>query len=92
MLYDDYAALSSVAMGNTLLHTTALAADSTEIAELALKHLTNMASFVVKMSDLMPIVVALELSAQFPQVKASIGELAAKNARQAWRGPNDLMN
>jgi hypothetical protein len=92
MLYDDYAALNFVAMGNTMLHTTALAADSKDIAELALKHLTNMARFVVRVGDLLPIIVALDLSARFPEVKASIGELAAKNAREAWRGPNDLMN
>ena len=83
MLTDDYAALNLAAMGNTLLHTTAIAADSKDIAEVALEHLANMSRFIVKLSDLMPRVIAQELSSQFPEITAAVG-LAAKNAREAW--------
>lgn len=86
MLHEDYAALNLAAMGNSLLHTTALAAESKEIADIALEHLANLNHYVHKMSELMPRVVAQELAIQFPDVKLDIGSLAAQNTREVYRG------
>lgn len=91
MLQDDYLALNLAAMGNTLLHTTALAADSPEIADVALEHLANLTNFVVKMNELMPRVVVQELSSQFPEVKPTVGDLAVKNTQDAWRNSDDVV-
>lgn len=92
MLRDDYAALNLAAMGNSVLHTTALAADSEDLAKIVIEHLTTLTTFVARMTELVPRVAALELSAQFPEVKPSILELAVTNARRAWRVAEDLTN
>ena len=89
LLQDDYAALNIAAMGNTLLHTTALAANSEEIADIALEHLTNLTGFVVKLSELVPKVVVQELSQKYPGIHRTIGDTAAANAQRAWRGLAD---
>lgn len=85
MLQDDYAALNVAAMGNTLLHTTALAANSEEIASIALEHLTNLTGFVVRMSELVPRVVIHELSQKYPGINSTIGDKASENAQRAWK-------
>jgi hypothetical protein len=85
MLRNDYSALNLIAMGNTLLHTTALAADYSEVADLVLEHLENLTPLVIRMNDLTPKVVARELSQRFPKVALTVGDTAARNARQAWK-------
>ena len=90
MLHDDFAALNLAAIGNTLLHTTALAAESQVIADLALEHLENLSRFVVNLSELLPRVVGRELSFQFPEVKPIVGDLAAKNTQGVWRKPKEI--
>lgn len=90
MLQDDYAALNLAAMGNTLLHTTALAADSQEIADVTLEHLANLNHFVLKMCELVPKVVAQELSVRFPEVQQTLGTLAAKNTLETLRSTDEV--
>lgn len=85
MLHDDYTALNIAAIGNTFVHTTALAADAQDIADVALQHLTNLTRFVVELSELVPKVVAQELLGQSPEKISAVGEQAAKNIRRAWR-------
>lgn len=80
MLRDDYIALNAAAMGNTVLHTAALAANSKVVADVALEHLANLTSFLVQMHELAPKVVARELSREFPGIEAAVGEIAARNA------------
>ena len=92
MLRDDYAALNLAAMGNTLLHATALAADSKEVADVALEHLTNLTGFVTKMTELVRRVAVLELSAQFPEVNSAVLDLAVQNAWLAWQPPVGLVD
>ncbi len=91
MLHDDFAALNLAAIGNTLLHTTALAAESQVIADLALEHLENLSCFVVNLSELLPRVVGRELLFQFPNIKPTIGDLAAKNTQGVWQRPKDII-
>lgn len=85
MLRDDYAALNAAAMGNTLLHTAALAADSKMVADVALEHLANITQLLMRMNELTPKVVARELLREFPTVEAAVGEIAAKNALVVWK-------
>jgi hypothetical protein len=85
MLRDDYIALNAAAMGNTLLHTAALAANSKVVADVALEHLANITSFLAQMHELTPKVVARELSREFPSIEAAIGEIAARNAGVVWK-------
>ncbi len=58
--------MNSITMGNTLLHTTALALDSHEVAATALMHLKNLTPLVIKISELVPEVVAKELHTESP--------------------------
>lgn len=85
MLRDDYTALNAAAMGNTLLHTAALAADSKAVAEVALEHLANITTFLARMNELTPKVAARELSLKFPCVESTVGETAARNALLVWK-------
>ncbi|HQH26691.1 MAG TPA: hypothetical protein PLP17_04780 [Oligoflexia bacterium] len=85
MLRNDYTALNLAAMGNILLHTAALAAEAKEVADVALEHLTNLTPFISQMNELVPKVVARELSQDFPKVRRAVGAVAARNARRAWK-------
>ena len=85
ILRDDYSALNLVTMSNALLHTTALALESGEVAALALKHLENLAPLVVQMGALVPEVVARELHAESSTIDLSVAKTALKNMQLAWQ-------
>lgn len=85
MLRDDYSALNLITMSNTLLHTAALALQSNEVAELALKHLQNLAPLVIKIGELVPDVVARELRDKYIKVDINIAQEALKNTQKIWR-------
>lgn len=85
ILRDDYSALSLITIGNTLLHTTALALGCQEVADIALKHLQNLAPLVVRIGKLLPQVVARELRTAVSTVDLSIAEIALKNTQLVWR-------
>jgi hypothetical protein len=85
MLRDDYSALNLITISNTLLHTIALALDSSEVASLALKHLQDLAPLVIKIGAQVPEVVALELQAETGTIDLSVAQKALSNTRQAWQ-------
>lgn len=85
ILRDDYSALNLITISNTLLHTTALALDSKEIADTALSHLENLTPLVVQIGELMPEVVARELQSESSKIDLGVAQTALKNARLAWR-------
>jgi hypothetical protein len=86
ILRDDYSALNLITMSNTLLHTTALALESKDVAELALQHLKNLAPLVVKIGQMVPDVVARELKRQSPTIDLAIAKTALRNTQLAWQG------
>jgi len=85
ILRDDYSALNHITMSNTLLYTTALALNCQEVAEIALKHLENLAPLVVKLGAIAPEVVARELRTKSPQIDLTVAQKALINARLVWR-------
>lgn len=85
ILRDDYSALNLITISNTLLHTTALALGRGDIAAIALEHLGNLAPLVIKIGELLPVVTARELRAEFPKVDLSVAQTALKNTQLAWR-------
>jgi hypothetical protein len=85
ILYEDYIALNLAIIGNTFLHTTALAANFNSIANTALDHLENLTQYVILMSEIVPKVLARELLEQYPDTRNDISELASKNIQNAWR-------
>ncbi len=85
ILRDDYSALNLITMSNTLLHTTALALESKEVAELALQHIKNLAPVVIKIGQMVPDVVTRELKIKSPLIDLNIAKTALKNTQQAWK-------
>jgi hypothetical protein len=88
MLHDDYVALNVATIGNAFIHTMALAAESKEIADASLEHLANLALYIIRMNELVPIVLARELSDQFPDIRKDISEIALRNIQSAWQRQN----
>jgi len=84
-LRNNYAALNLITTSNTLLYTTALAFNSPGVAEIALKHLKNLAPIVVQIADLLPDILARELRAELPEIDPQIGQIALKNTKLAWQ-------
>jgi hypothetical protein len=85
ILRDDFSALNTVALNNTLLHTSALALKCHDIASVALKHIENLLPLLVEIGALVPDVVAREISKVAPRVETEVAEVALKNVIQAWR-------
>ena len=85
MLRDDYSALNLITISNARLHTTALALNSLDIAATALKHLENLAPYVLKMEEMVPDVVTRELRSQSPEIDLAIAKQALDNTKGVWR-------
>lgn len=85
ILLDTCAALNRITMSNTLLHTTALALGSNDIASQTLRHLENLAPIIVKIGEVLPQVVTLELQAEIPTVLLTAAQQAIENTKQIWR-------
>ncbi len=85
MLRDDYSALSLVAVGYTMLHTTGLALKSELTADLALRHLCDITPLIVEISEVVPLVVAVELANDGEVVDTAVGPEAVRNTQKAWK-------
>ena len=85
MLRDDYTALAMATISYTQLHTTALAYHEQEVAEVALKHLEALTPLVMRINEIMPNVVAAELSDEGSGIDTGVGEEAMENTQQAWK-------
>jgi len=85
MLRDDYTALGFATVCYEMLHTTALATQNHEVAELALSHLKAYAPFIMQMADVIPEVVIQELSSEGKIVADHrVAEDAVRNMHSAW--------
>ncbi len=84
MLRDDYTALGLAAISYTMLHTTGLALNSEETANIALRHLRHWTPLIVDISEVIPLVVAKELAEDPGQVSPTVGEQAVRNTQEAW--------
>ena len=84
-LRDDYTALNLAAVSYSMLHTTALAHKDQELADLSLNHLRDLTPLIMRLSEVIPLIVAMELVIEDKSVDPSVGEMAAKNTSMAWR-------
>jgi ferritin-like metal-binding protein YciE len=81
---DDYTALSLVAVGYELLHATANALGSAQIAAFAQANLKESAALIVGFSqEIIPVAVA-ELAGTNPGVDASTVTVSQQNIKDAW--------
>ncbi len=85
MLRDDYIALNVATMGYTMLHTTGLALNSKDTADVALEHLGDLTSYVMELNELVPDVVTHELLKEMPSIDLSIARQATHNTQAVWR-------
>ncbi|NBC02230.1 MAG: hypothetical protein GVY20_00850 [Bacteroidetes bacterium] len=85
MLRDDYTALSMIASGYTMLHTTALGSGNEELANFTQESLTRIAQLITETSKVLPHIVAEEIEA------SNIAEEAEENTQKAWNPENFLV-
>ena len=87
MMRDDYCSLSMIAIGYTMLHTLALAANDKELAELSSGNLSDIAQLITETSRVVPVVVALELTDD-KENASKIWKEALENTQNAWSPEN----
>jgi hypothetical protein len=90
-LRDDYTALNLAAVSYSMLHTTALAHKDSAIADLALNHLRNLTPLIMELSQVIPLVVAMELVVENKSIDPSVGGEAARNIKMAWTPQEDIL-
>lgn len=87
ILRDDYTALSMLASGYTMLHTAALTYEKKDLAEYAQNSLTRIAQLITETSQVIPYVVAEELSDD-PSKALEIAEQSLEETQKAWNVEN----
>lgn len=85
MLRDDYTALSMIASGYTMLHTSALSSGNKELANFTQESLTRIAQLITETSKTLPHIVAEEIDAE------DIADQAEENTQKAWNPENFLV-
>ncbi len=84
MLRDDYTALSLASICYGMLHTTALALNDDETAQLAIDNQATLNRFIIELSRVVPEAVVADLSPDHPETDASAAARATENIRRAW--------
>jgi ferritin-like metal-binding protein YciE len=88
-LRDDYTAFSLATIGYVMLHTTALAFDDQEVADLAHQHFRDYTDAVMRLNNLIPAAVVRFLEQQGLPVRADIVSEVNENVAQAWKQTSD---
>jgi hypothetical protein len=86
MLRDDYTALNMAAVGYTMLHTSGLALNDRQTADMALRNLKDLTPLITQINQVIPQVVAFELTEDHPGANIGSGAEAARNTQEAWSG------
>ena len=84
-LRDDYSALSLASAGYTMLHATALGLGDQATANLAKDHLADVATVIMRISSVLPVVVLAELQNEGVAVAPSVASAAEQDAEAAWK-------
>ncbi len=85
MLRDGYTALNLSSISYTMLHTTGLAYHDQAVADLALSHLQQLTPLIMRYNEIIPNVVAAELSDEGPGIDTGVGAQAIENTQEAWK-------
>jgi len=88
-LRDDYTAFNLANIGYVMLHTTALAAEDQEVADLAHQHFRDYTDAVIRLSNLIPAAVVRFLEQQGLPVRADIVSEVNQNVTRAWKQTAD---
>jgi hypothetical protein len=84
MLRDDYTALSLACISYTMLHTTGLSLHSERVANLAERHMGELAQMIMRIGEEMPNVVVAELARESLPVDVTIGRDAIEHTQKVW--------
>lgn len=84
-LRDDYTAFSLASIGYVMLHTTALALDDQEVAELSLQHFRDYAEAVMNFNRLVPAAVVRYLEEEGLPASADAVQSANRHVKEAWQ-------
>lgn len=84
MLLDDYAALSMITIGYTMLHTHALSDENENLTELCKSHLEDCTILITEISKVIPIVMSYEINNDTDRAE-EIGSKALGNTQAAWK-------
>jgi ferritin-like metal-binding protein YciE len=84
-LRDDYSAFALASASYTMLHTTALAIGDRATANLAQRHLAEVADIIVRISATLPTIVLVELQLEGVAIDASVLREAESNVDRAWK-------
>ena len=87
-LRDDYTALSLATVSYTMLHSTGLGLHQGTTADIALRHLKDLAPFVMELNQIIPQVVLKELSFEGYDVDFSLTPQAVRATQEAWSTEN----
>jgi hypothetical protein len=88
-LRDDYTAFNLANIGYVMLHTTALAFEDQEVADLAHQHFRDYTDAVMRLNNLIPAAVVRFLEQQGLPVRADITSEVNENVTQAWKQTSD---
>jgi hypothetical protein len=82
---DTYTALGLATVSYEMLFTTALALKNQSLADLALRHLEELAPHTIDLSKVVCLVVVQELTDEDKTLDPSVGDEAVRKTREAWR-------
>ena len=85
MLRDDYTALNMASFSYTMLHTTGLAYGDAAVADVAVKHLQDLAPLIIHYNEIIPHVVVKELQDEGPGIDTGVAAMAIANTQHAWK-------
>jgi ferritin-like metal-binding protein YciE len=88
-LRDDHTAFNLANIGYVMLHTTALAFEDQEVADLAHQHFRDYTSAIMRLNNLIPAAVVRFLEQQGLPVRADIVSEVNANVAQAWKQTSD---
>jgi hypothetical protein len=83
-LRDDYTAFNLASIGYVMLHTTALALDDREVAELSLQHSRDYAEAILRFNNLIPAAVVRFLQEEGLPASADVVPEVNRHVAEAW--------
>lgn len=84
-LRDDFTAFNLANIGYVMLHTTALALDDQEVAELAHQHYRDYTDAVMRFNNLVPAAVVRFLQQEGLPAREDVVQQVSRNVEDAWR-------
>jgi hypothetical protein len=88
-LRDDYTAFNLASIGYVMLHTTALALDDQEVADLAQQHLRDYAETILRLNALVPAAVVRYLQQEGLPAREDVVPVVNRTIAQIWRQTSD---